>query len=586
MDIPQSAPSRQRFLDVPSASPPQIDPVVAGSSPSRRLTPKLVRRLVTVARDQRKCQFAGFDDEGTPTEKAVMHLYDAERNLWVEEVALVKVEPEKFAEGALRECFRAKLVRGKELSTLGKARCWEQATRWVAKRYKPDKSPEDPRVGYMEDVQLQMISKHYGELFNQHHPPKKVDFLQAFLLECFGRKDRTLYCVEAYLPGEYVKYTNNTGFFDVEHMRNTPQAFSHFTFVESKGDLLICDIQGVSDLYTDPAIHTADKKHYGAGNLGHRGMALFLYSHECNFVCRQLKLTPFEHAKTKSKKHLEKFFEVQRKLNNQSLSDSFRAVLSASPPARIGPSPMATGFLEAPSPRKNVQLTAQPMSDFIVLPLPDLIPVSVSYEAAVHLTLATLHEEGRIARLDDSFHREAEHIEEVTPPSLTCAWFHYQKAAHLGHSGAQLAVASVLANMPRDHMQHTDCEDRDLANKYLELAAERGDYHARFHCAQNAQFDEPPKLKEALDWYMTLLEATPPDPEEEAYGWTVTQAPFEIKAALASLLKDGGAGLEANRSRAAELWNEAAEEAMSSMKGKLATKYYALAAECDYVSQS
>jgi Alpha-kinase family len=99
----------------------------------------------------------------------------------------------------------------------------------------------------------------------------------------------SLCCAEAYLPGDYVKYTNNTGFFDVEHMRNTPQAFSHFTFVESKGEVLICDIQGVSDIYTDPAIHTADKKHYGTGNLGHRGMALFLYSHECNFVCRQVR---------------------------------------------------------------------------------------------------------------------------------------------------------------------------------------------------------------------------------------------------------------------------------------------------------
>ena len=32
--------------------------------------------------------------------------------------------------------------------------------------------------------------------------------------------------------------------------RNTPQAFSHFTHYASNGTLLICDIQGVGDLYT------------------------------------------------------------------------------------------------------------------------------------------------------------------------------------------------------------------------------------------------------------------------------------------------------------------------------------------------
>lgn len=36
---------------------------------------------------------------------------------------------------------------------------------------------------------------------------------------------------------------------------NTPQAFSHFTYCHSGGKLLICDIQGVGDKYTDPQIH-------------------------------------------------------------------------------------------------------------------------------------------------------------------------------------------------------------------------------------------------------------------------------------------------------------------------------------------
>eukprot|EP01052_Picozoa_sp_SAG31_P025217 SAG31_NODE_2198_length_6212_cov_3.843096_6_plen_70_part_00 len=45
-------------------------------------------------------------------------------------------------------------------------------------------------------------------------------------------------------------------FVNTEHERNTPQAFTHFTFEMSRGQLMVVDIQGISagggDLYTDP----------------------------------------------------------------------------------------------------------------------------------------------------------------------------------------------------------------------------------------------------------------------------------------------------------------------------------------------
>ena len=36
------------------------------------------------------------------------------------------------------------------------------------------------------------------------------------------------------------------------------QAFSHFTFERSGHELIVVDIQGVGDLWTDPQIHTSD----------------------------------------------------------------------------------------------------------------------------------------------------------------------------------------------------------------------------------------------------------------------------------------------------------------------------------------
>ena len=37
-------------------------------------------------------------------------------------------------------------------------------------------------------------------------------------------------------------------------VRQTPQTFSHFTYVQSKGTLIVTDIQGVCDMYTDPQV--------------------------------------------------------------------------------------------------------------------------------------------------------------------------------------------------------------------------------------------------------------------------------------------------------------------------------------------
>ena len=76
------------------------------------------------------------------------------------------------------------------------------------------------------------------------------------------------------ITGEYVKHNSNSGYVEA-HRRATPQTFSHWTFEASNGRLMVVDIQGVSDLYTDPQVHTLEGKGYGEGNLGAQGFALF-----------------------------------------------------------------------------------------------------------------------------------------------------------------------------------------------------------------------------------------------------------------------------------------------------------------------
>nr|CAK6928274.1 unnamed protein product [Fasciola hepatica] len=97
------------------------------------------------------------------------------------------------------------------------------------------------------------------------------------------------------MEGEYRKYNCNSDFVD-EQLRNSPQAFNQFTFERSGHRLLVVDLQGLGDLYTDPQIHTAEGVGYSNGTFSPRGMAFFLHSHHCNPLCEWLGPTAFNLA--------------------------------------------------------------------------------------------------------------------------------------------------------------------------------------------------------------------------------------------------------------------------------------------------
>lgn len=206
-------------------------------------------------------------------------------------IVRIKIDPKPFARGNLRYAHHMLACLTPED---------RQSRRYKHYVAKISIDPYEDPATYLDDVATQNCAREYAKMYNKYNPPKPVQFVEAFVLALVDRPGSPLCAVERYIDGTYKKHNNNWGFINDKDERNTPHAFSHFTYEASQHQLLICDIQGVVDVYTDPQIHSLDGEGFGKGNMGQRGFRKFFSTHKCNAICRFLKL-PLINPKSRSK---------------------------------------------------------------------------------------------------------------------------------------------------------------------------------------------------------------------------------------------------------------------------------------------
>jgi hypothetical protein len=147
---------------------------------------------------------------------------------------------------------------------------------------------------YAYDVHVQMYTRELAKRFS-NVSPKRIEVQEAYLLELPNRGPKGVWAaMERHMEGDYVKFNSNIGFVNANDALSgfhRAQAFSHWTWEDSKGAVLACDIQGIGRYITDPAVHTKDPRKLKAMcNRGSVGMTKFFESHRCNHICHALGL--------------------------------------------------------------------------------------------------------------------------------------------------------------------------------------------------------------------------------------------------------------------------------------------------------
>ncbi len=156
---------------------------------------------------------------------------------------------------------------------------------------------------YKTTLQIHKLAKRLAEEFNKERiSPKTLEYvdIDACIVEAakyLGGPENYAYLIEDFIPGNFMKWCNNFGY--VSDDSTTLPAFMHWTFIRTKGRMMVGDLQGVRTnvgyILTDPAIMSNTYNHfYGKTDTGAEGIALFFKNHRCSRMCLRLQ-KPYLH---------------------------------------------------------------------------------------------------------------------------------------------------------------------------------------------------------------------------------------------------------------------------------------------------
>jgi len=216
-------------------------------------------------------------------------------------------DKESFSEGSFRQAYKARVSKG---TISGFA----EGNQLVLKCMKPEYFNTGWKISY-KDAAMQEEVVRLAESFNAEVQPTKGDgscnihvraariyTMTEDKLNSKGKpylRKGEIIALEQLINGEWEKFNSNSGWSSGKS--SLPDAFSHWTWVHTGGEMLVCDLQGHRGrpggpkfgseeyyyLFTDPALLSNDKR-FGPTDLGEAGMKQWFAGHTCNSMCESI----------------------------------------------------------------------------------------------------------------------------------------------------------------------------------------------------------------------------------------------------------------------------------------------------------
>jgi hypothetical protein len=218
----------------------------------------------------------------------------------------IQISEHPFSKGADRLAFYGVEVAYQASATRGHIvnSGLSEGNQVVLKEYIDSGKGVNTLANYMQEMEIQTVAAFLAQEFNRAcaaaggvgSAATALRFIKCHVAHLTDRDRPVYFGMETRLRGaSYEKFSNNFGYTSAA-FSETLGAFSHYTYSVTDGEIMVVDLQGVSDkeadryYLTDPVIHCISER-FGKQNMLRTGMKRFFQTHECGPLCHALGLT-------------------------------------------------------------------------------------------------------------------------------------------------------------------------------------------------------------------------------------------------------------------------------------------------------